>query len=176
MLDFTEVHESGNGPGEDRTEIRVGGPRPDASGDNVTSTAVMALAAILLVAAVLFVIFADTALRGQGDIPGVLQPSISASPRTPSPSIGGLMAVSPESIIIDLPLPSVDVAEPPTPTVVPARMDPTTRYKAYIVESGDTLAVIASGFGLSFEELAAVNGIDEPFTIQIGQTILIPNR
>jgi LysM repeat protein len=176
LLDFTEVHESGNGPGEDRTEKRIGGSSPDAAGDNVMSTAVVALAAILLVAAVLFVIFADMALRGQDAIPDALKASVSVSPHTAPPPLGGLTVVTPESIIIDLPLPNVGVAEPLTPTVVPARMGRTKRYEAYIVDPGDTLAAIASRFGLPFQDLAAVNGIDEPFTIRIGQKILIPNQ
>ncbi len=170
------MHESGNGPSEDSVERPAAGFRPDAASGSVTSTVVVAIAAVLLVAATLFVVFADNALRGQSEIPAVLQSTASSPPHTPSPAPGGGEVVTPESIIIDLPLPEVTASEPPTPTVVPARTNRPTRYTAYIVEPGDTLAGIASRFGFSFEEIAAVNAIDEPFTIQIGETILIPNR
>ena len=170
------MRESGNGPSENRVERPATESGPDAASGSVTSTVVVAIAVVLLGAAVLFVVFADNALRSQGEIPDILQPTVSPPPRTPSPSPGGLAVVTPASIIIDLPLPEGTASEPPTPTVVPARTNRPTRYAAYIVEAGDTLGGIASRFGFSFEEIAAVNGIDEPFTIQIGETILIPNR
>ena len=143
---------------------------------SATGTLVIVVAAILLVAAVVFIVVADNVLRTSGRIPDILQPTATAPPRTPTVTGPGLSVVTPPAANIDLPLPEARVTAVPTPTVVPVRTVRPSRYIGYIVEPGDTLAGIASRFGFTFEEIAAVNGIDEPFTIQIGETILIPRR
>jgi lipoprotein NlpD len=43
--------------------------------------------------------------------------------------------------------------------------------QAYTVRSGDTLFGIAFRAGLNYRDVAAWNGIDEPYTIRIGQTL-----
>ncbi len=48
--------------------------------------------------------------------------------------------------------------------------------KEYVVKSGETLTEIASRYGLTVEELAALNGIDNPNTIRAGQVIKVPVR
>ncbi len=148
----------------------------DAPEDSAAGTLVVVVAAILVVAAVVFIVVADNVLRARSQIPDILQPTATAPPRTPTVSGPRLSVVTPPAIEIDLPLPELRVTVLPTPTVVPVRTARTARYIGYVVESGDTLAGIASSFGFSFEEIAAVNGIDEPWTIQIGETILIPRR
>lgn len=47
---------------------------------------------------------------------------------------------------------------------------PVTR-ESYTVRSGDTLFGIAFRAGLNYRDVAAWNGIDEPYTIRIGQTL-----
>lgn len=60
------------------------------------------------------------------------------------------------------------LAASPTPTPAPT---PTV----YIVKSGDTLSKIAASFGLTVEDLLAVNPqITDPNSIQIGDEIVIP--
>jgi LysM repeat protein len=44
----------------------------------------------------------------------------------------------------------------------------------YIVKSGDTLSKIASELGVSVEDLARINKIDDPGKIRVGQELLIP--
>ena len=44
----------------------------------------------------------------------------------------------------------------------------------YIVQRGDTLNEIAIRFGVSTEDIIAVNGLDNPNTLFIGQPIIIP--
>ncbi len=146
---------------------------PEAS---AASTLVIVAAAILVVAAVVFIVVADNVLRARGEMPDILQPTAAAPAQTPTVSGPRLSVVSPPAANINLPLPELRVTRVPTPTVVPVRTERPARYIGYIVEPGDTLAGIASRFGFSFEEIAAVNGIDEPWTIQIGETILIPRR
>jgi LysM repeat protein len=44
----------------------------------------------------------------------------------------------------------------------------------YRVRSGDTLAAIAGRFGTTVKALQALNGIDNPRLIRIGQVLQIP--
>ena len=164
----------------DRDASRAGrpvAPSPeDSPENNAEGTLVIVAAAILVVAAVVFVVVADNVLRARGQIPDILRPTASTPAQTPTVSGPRLSVVTPPAATINLPLPESAVTTVPTPTVVPVRTERPARYIGYVVEPGDTLAGIASRFGFSFEEIAAVNGIDEPWTIQIGETILIPRR
>ena len=44
----------------------------------------------------------------------------------------------------------------------------------YVVESGDTLGTIARSHGVSVQEIAEANGIDNPDLIQVGQVLVVP--
>lgn len=44
----------------------------------------------------------------------------------------------------------------------------------YSVQSGDTLSLIGSRFGVSWNSIATYNGISSPYTIHVGESILIP--
>ena len=56
-----------------------------------------------------------------------------------------------------------------TPTVIGANGTPPT----YTVQSGDTLFSLASRFGVSLDELKAVNGLESD-NIQVGQQLIVP--
>ncbi len=58
---------------------------------------------------------------------------------------------------------------PPTPT-------PTSTPEAfiYVVQEGDTLGSIASEFGTTWQEIQAVNELENPNVVSIGQQIEIP--
>jgi LysM repeat protein len=45
----------------------------------------------------------------------------------------------------------------------------------YTVQPGDNLAKIARQFGTSYLAIAAANGIEEPYVIQVGQVLVIPD-
>ncbi len=63
------------------------------------------------------------------------------------------------------------------PTTVSTTAAPTTsepRQLTYVVQSGDSLSVIAERFGLSTKELADFNAIADADTIKVGQELAIP--
>ena len=68
------------------------------------------------------------------------------------------------------PIIRIDVRLPPgTPT-------PTPMPQQHRVEAGDTLIGIAARYGVTVEDLQALNGIDDPRGLQIGQRLEIPVR
>ena len=72
----------------------------------------------------------------------------------------------------DLVTPTVEVqvpTPPPTPT-------PTSTPEAfiYVVREGDTLGSIADEFGITWQEIDAVNELENPNVLSIGQEIEIP--
>jgi len=48
--------------------------------------------------------------------------------------------------------------------------------REYVVQRGDTLYSIARRFGVSHEELARVNGIEDPSQLPVGRHLLMPGR
>jgi LysM repeat protein len=44
----------------------------------------------------------------------------------------------------------------------------------YVVKAGDTLGGIADSYGVSVDDLASLNGIDDPAYIYVGQELKIP--
>jgi LysM repeat protein len=68
-----------------------------------------------------------------------------------------------------------------SPTPEAASGEPTPRAPnvpttAYRIKPGETLAEIADRYGLSTEELAALNGITNPNRVEVGQDIRVPTR
>jgi LysM repeat protein len=59
----------------------------------------------------------------------------------------------------------------PPPVVKP---EPPAIGDSYTVAPGDSLSMIAAQFGLSTDELAVANNIDNPNWIYVGQVLMIP--
>lgn len=142
---------------------------------NVGSYAGMVVATLLAIS-VLLVLLIDRGLRRQSEMPEALRPTSSATTvqqrvlhRIDSP-------VTPKVSVIDLDIDPKPIHRPATPTSVPGRLERPARYSLVTVHPGDTLAAIASRYGYGFEEIAALNGIDEPYLIQVGDELLLPNR
>ena len=104
------------------------------------------LVAVLALALAAAVLFALPGLLGFGN------PSADASP-TPRGSA----------------LPTSLLSLPPTPVPAPTQ-------QSYIVQSGDTMSLIAGRFGIPLGDLIAANRetIPDPDQLQIGQTVIIP--
>ena len=61
----------------------------------------------------------------------------------------------------------------PTSTPIPANLPRGTKVD-YIVQSGDTLAGIASLFNSTEEDIIKENNITDPNAIQVGQLLIVP--
>ncbi len=84
--------------------------------------------------------------------------------------VGCGRSATPESTADETPPPTVAaasvVAEPTTA--------PTTPTPTYVVQSGDSLSVVATRFGVSTATLAEFNGISDVDTLVVGQELRIP--
>ena len=93
-------------------------------------------------------------------------PPASASPRpTATPTMSSAPTVAPTATLAPTPPP-----ETPAPTATPA--PPAQR--TYVVQEGDSLAVIAQQFGTTVEAIQAANGIADPNVLTIGDVLVIP--
>ena len=48
------------------------------------------------------------------------------------------------------------------------------KYQVHVVQSGESLSIIAEHYGVTVEDLVSINNITNPDLIVIGQEILIP--
>lgn len=63
--------------------------------------------------------------------------------------------------------------EPATP-FPPQAGTPEMTTISYVIQRGDTLGLIAQRYGVTVEELAALNNIEDINRIEVGDTLLIP--
>lgn len=85
-----------------------------------------------------------------------------------------LVGVTPPPARVDLsPVPD----QPPVQqTPDPARFDVNApRTQQHVVRAGDTLSEIATSYGISLDALMAVNALDDPNALFVGQTIELPD-
>ena len=59
---------------------------------------------------------------------------------------------------------------------LPAENTTDTSHKTYTVAKGDNPVMIARKFKVSYDELIALNHIDDPRKLRVGQKLLIPNK
>ncbi len=59
-------------------------------------------------------------------------------------------------------------------TLPPTTVPPPTTTPEYIIQQGDSLSIIAERFGVTTEELANFNGIEDANSIKVGQKLTIP--
>jgi LysM repeat protein len=78
---------------------------------------------------------------------------------------------------------AVAAAKPETkisrPTLKPADKEPkgpTSSGKTYVVAKGDSPVIIAKKFKVPYDDLVALNHIDDPRKLKIGQKIVIPAK
>lgn len=59
-------------------------------------------------------------------------------------------------------------------TLPPTTVPPPTTTPEYIIQQGDSLSIIAERFGVSTQDLANFNGIEDADSIKVGQKLTIP--
>lgn len=103
---------------------------------------------------------------------GTPAPSVSA---TTGPTVSAPAPTRPPSAVpgggSPSPSPSATATAAPTQTAAP---QPTEAGTTYVVRAGDTLSGIAAQFGTTWQTLAALNGIDDPRRIRVGQELQVP--
>ncbi|GEM_PF-4205065 len=72
------------------------------------------------------------------------------------------------------PTPTPTIGSTPQATSTPKRTPPPTAVITHTVQAGDTLAKIAAEFGVTVEEIAEANDIEDPSLINVGQVLVIP--
>lgn len=82
---------------------------------------------------------------------------------------------------VSSPAPTTATSPPPPPSHVkralPAAVDATdATHKTYTVARGDNPVTIARKFKVSYDELLALNHIDDPRKLRPGQKLLIPDK
>jgi lipoprotein NlpD len=80
------------------------------------------------------------------------------------------------SCVTTNPQPQTQTKPQPVPQLPEQHTEPELISVRHQVEKGQTLYRIAKTYGLSVDELMAVNGIEDPASLQIGQELLIPGQ
>lgn len=104
---------------------------------------------------------------------------------TPSPAAAATAAVAaatvtPEPTAAPTGTPTATPLPSPTATLRPPTATPTAARSTasgattYRVQSGDTLSSIATRFGITWEALAAANGLTSRSTLRVGQELTVP--
>ncbi len=107
---------------------------------------------------------APAAVATSTEEPSVVAPTAtSAAPPTPTPTATATPTATPTATATSQPTAT------PTPTAT-ATPEPLT----YTVVSGDSLGAIARDHGVALADLIAVNGIENPSRISVGQVLIIP--
>jgi LysM repeat protein len=109
-----------------------------------------------------------------------------AKPTSPAPQAGSVRnAAMPLATArpTDVP-PTLAPVKPPattapiisTPAPEPVESTPTPAYDAYVVRQGDILRVIAAQHSAAISDILAVNAIENPDSVRVGQVLRIPRR
>jgi len=102
------------------------------------------------------------------EAPAAVLPTVILPPTaTPSPTASPTPRPTSTRPLTNTRIPTATVT--PTPT-----LEPTATAGIYVVRSGDTLAAIARLFGVSVDDIVAVNGIANPEALQVDQELIIP--
>lgn len=68
---------------------------------------------------------------------------------------------------------------PPAPQVLGAEDTPATTqklFKEHTVKSGETVFSIGQTYNIEWTAIATINGLEAPFTLQVGQKLKIPQQ
>lgn len=88
----------------------------------------------------------------------------------------GLLAGCGGSSPLDIrtPTPGATSTRPAAQETAPPAASPTPQTNEYTVQDGDTLSGIAAQFGVSVDQIVALNGLGDANQIAVGQVLKIP--
>jgi LysM repeat protein len=91
---------------------------------------------------------------------------------------GTTQGTIPDTVDTVMPPSAVQPEEAPVVPTPPPKVTewPPSSSSEYVIKKGDSLSKIAARYGLSTRELAALNGIDKPDKIRIGQKLTLPGK
>jgi len=126
-------------------------------------------------------------MPGDADEPLPAMRSAPALPTEVAPAAPVSAAVAPPTVTTAPAAPVVTQSSPPkaetkaaaaakTATAASKPATSTAAPGTYKVAKGDNPYTIAKKFGVSYQELLKVNGVDDPTKLQIGQVLKIPGR
>ena len=142
----------------------------------MSSGRMLAIGTVVVVLSIVIggIVAVDIYLRRTSSEPEILRPKPTvAAGATAQPMLDP--PPTPTLIVIPIVLPPTTVTAPPTPTrviVTDAASEPEP--EIYKIGPGDTLIGIADRFGVTVEEIVALNQIENPSLISIGEELLIP--
>ncbi len=120
------------------------------------------------------IVAVDIYLRRTSSEPEILRPKPTvAAGTTAQPMLDP--PPTPTLIVIPIVLPATTVTAPPTPTrVIIPDVAGESESEIYKIKEGDTLIEIANRFGVAVEAIIALNQIENPSVISVGEELLIP--
>lgn len=153
-----------------RTTLSMPALRPGRGPGQVALVGLMSVALV----AILFSRIPDLGVNG-GSEPGAGgAPTATASSNDDAEPVGAPAASDAPALTL---VPTeVEPTSPPEPTAAPTTPPPDASAEArtYKVKPGDTLYGIAAEFGITWQELARFNGIDDRRRLKVGQVLQIP--
>jgi hypothetical protein len=152
-----------------RMSISIPGLRAERGAGQLALVALMGLAFI----AILFARVPGGAADepGPGRLTGGAVATPTASPVAPGPASVTPATPLPESPVRTLVPTEVGPSAAPQATPEPSEADGPATYK---VKRGDTLSGIAATYGTTWQVLAALNDIDDPGRLKVGQVLELP--
>lgn len=93
---------------------------------------------------------------------------------TPQAEAASSPTAQPTATLTPAPTATPSPAPSPTPTRTPTARPTASGTTTYRVQSGDSLSSIAARFGITWEELAAANGLNSRSVLRVGQELIIP--
>jgi LysM repeat protein len=150
----------------------LGAPRMGSGGTRV-SPAQAAVVGVLVVAIVAVV--GLRSMLGFGDAGGpqastAVQPTASA---ISSPTDSAFPTAEPTAIPSPTLLPTAEPTAIPSPTPK-LTATPLPSGGTYVVKKGDSLSSIASIYQITWQSIAAANNIKAPYSLHVGQVLIIP--
>lgn len=151
----------------------------EMSEPNMKLSRALLIVLVLHVVAVAGIIAFNAIKSRQGPLPSVSTARTEVSPTTPAKNNAtseSVVAPRDEAALKPAPKPIAKEERKAIPVkpVAEVTSPKAESKKTYVVEKGDTPVKIARKFKVPFDDLLAVNKIDDPHKLRVGQKLIIP--